>query len=150
MNPSASNLITKPDPLASGGRQPPGSTAQPDRVLAKLIEDLAARLQAGEEIDLDAFAAAQGENAEALRQLIPTIELLADLGRSAASSGSLPAAPDEGASGTLGDFRILRQIGRGGMGIVYEAEQISLGRRVALKLLPFAGALDPRQLVSVP
>jgi WD40 repeat protein/serine/threonine protein kinase len=59
-----------------------------------------------------------------------------------------PARPlgEFAANRTLGDFRILREIGRGGMGIVYEAEQISLGRRVALKVLPFAAALDPRQL----
>ncbi|MCR4413041.1 MAG: protein kinase [Thermoguttaceae bacterium] len=48
--------------------------------------------------------------------------------------------------GTLGDFRLLREIGCGGMGVVYEAEQISLGRRAALKVLPFASVLDPRQL----
>ncbi len=46
----------------------------------------------------------------------------------------------------LGDFRILREIGRGGMGIVYEAVQLSLDRRVALKVLPFAAALDAKQL----
>jgi serine/threonine protein kinase/WD40 repeat protein len=46
----------------------------------------------------------------------------------------------------LGDFRIVRLLGRGGMGVVYEAEQISLQRRVAIKTLPFAGVLNQRQL----
>ncbi len=46
----------------------------------------------------------------------------------------------------LGDFRVLREAGRGGMGVVYEAEQISLRRRVALKVLPLSPIVDPRQL----
>lgn len=46
----------------------------------------------------------------------------------------------------LGGFRVVREIGRGGMGVVYEAIEIALGRRVALKVLPFAAAIDPRQI----
>ena len=50
------------------------------------------------------------------------------------------------ALGELGEFRLLREVGRGGMGVVYEADQKSLRRRVALKVLPFAAAIDARRL----
>jgi WD40 repeat protein/serine/threonine protein kinase len=51
-------------------------------------------------------------------------------------------APATAAPQRMGDFRILRVIGTGGMGVVYEAEQVSLGRHVALKVMPLALRLD--------
>src|SRR5262245_16484182 len=74
---------------------------------------------------------------ERLRQLFPAIRALADMG-SSSRRDARPAGQSDFADavrGLLGDFQIVREVGRGGMGVVYEATQISLGRRVALKVL---------------
>ncbi len=61
-------------------------------------------------------------------------------------SNAAEASEGETGIGNLGDFRLIAEVGRGGMGVVYEALQRSLNRRVALKVLPFAAAMDPTQL----
>jgi len=94
-----------------------------------------------------AFIAAACSGNEGLRERIAR---LLDIYGRVGSFLEVPAAPaidrtDQHAS-VLGEYRILREIGRGGMGVVYEAEQTSLHRRVALKILPFATVLDPKRL----
>ena len=117
-----------------------------------LLDDLVAELtdlfRAGDFAAIDALLDGHPGHADRLRRLLPALAIMEGLHASSGPSGAGPidAADPTGGLGVLGDFRILREVGRGGMGVVYEAEQISLGRRVALKVLPFAAAMDPRHL----
>lgn len=112
-----------------------------DHELEQIIESAFGRLQAGEVIDLEALAAAHPKYEPQLRELLPTVALLMRLGNSqqhASEQTALGNGHSDSPQRQLGDFRILRELGHGGMGTVYEAEQLSMGRRVALKVLPFA------------
>ena len=122
-------------------------SCQPDRssLLAARVAEIVERLGAGEPIDLKEVCADSPGLFEELEMLLPTLEAVVDFEQSATPDRAL-GFEDESVRGTLGDFRILRELGRGGMGIVYEAEQVSLGRRVALKVLPLAATLSPPQL----
>lgn len=84
-------------------------------------------------------------------ELADCLDGLGLMHEAAASIASSPAASREADNlaqpgKPIGDFQIVREIGRGGMGIIYEAVQLSLGRRVALKVLPLAASLDTKYL----
>jgi serine/threonine protein kinase/Flp pilus assembly protein TadD len=112
--------------------------------LAELVERLNARLQAGEPFDPEQVLRDHPEYAEELRKLLPTMADLAELSWSPSSGPAREISAI--ALGDLGDYHLIHEVGRGGMGVVYEAEQVSLGRRVALKVLPYAATMDPKQL----
>ena len=110
--------------------------------LARVLDDYLAAVEAGEVVDPNGLAAAHPQIADRLRACLSVLRVASRVEARADADAAIEPAVDA----RLGDFRILRMIGRGGMGIVFEAEQVSLRRRVALKVLPFAAALDLHQL----
>jgi serine/threonine protein kinase/tetratricopeptide (TPR) repeat protein len=118
---------------------------QTDESLELLVGDLAGeyfeQLQRGEQPDIEDYAQRFPEIADKLRQGLSALLLLGQ-----STDSSLRGGAEQPTTGLLGDFRILHQIGRGGMGVVYEAEQLSMGRRVALKVLPFAAMAQQKGL----
>jgi hypothetical protein len=100
---------------------PPVTSSRADPSLELLIDELTDRLQAGESLNLEAYADQHPEHAEQLRKLIPALEMMVHLKCSAVLGAAHSAPPDRGPElelGELGDFRLFREVGRGGMGIV--------------------------------
>ena len=113
-------------------------------LLTRLADEFARRYRAGERPSLQEYIDRHPELADEIRELLPTmaeIEQVKEDHQEAAEQDDTQPTP---ALDRLGDFRILREVGKGGMGIVYEAEQVSLGRHVALKVLPRTMLLDAR------
>jgi WD40 repeat protein/serine/threonine protein kinase len=128
------------------------SDASGDRRVVEALELYIDALEAGRPPDREEYLAQHGAIAHELAECLDGLEFvhataarLHEHGTSGEEWGDDPLGVLS-TEATLGDFRILREVGRGGMGIVYEAEQLSLRRRVALKVLPFAAAIDPKQL----
>jgi eukaryotic-like serine/threonine-protein kinase len=117
------------------------------RVLLPMLEALAMarpRNPAPANAEQDPRLPADGTPAGDAAGVTPAATLSANASP-ATNPKSNPGAPGENPK-LLGDFELIREVGRGGMGIVYEARQVSLGRRVAVKVLPAASLLDERQL----
>src|SRR5262249_58962815 len=112
-------------------------------LLDRLVEEFAARLRCGEQPALKDYTDRYPELADELRELFPALvqvehvkEICHDRDEAEQARTTSPSLSQ------VGDYRVIREIGRGGLGGVYEAEQVSLGRRVALKGLPWPSGRD--------
>ncbi len=120
---------------------PDGAPTCSDRA-SQALDEYLKLLESGFAPEVEQFLLAYPELADGLRG---QIEALREIHQAAASLQPVsPAmAPRQG---WLGSYRLIREIGRGGMGVVFEAEDTTMGRRVALKVLPFAALLNDKQL----
>src|SRR5262249_19978051 len=125
------------------------SSSSPSGRVAALADSFLARYRRGERPALAEYTDRYPELAEEILLVFPALVEMEQLGPrpgagEATGSFAGPEPALEPAIRQIGDYRILREIGRGGMGVVYEAEQESLGRHVALKVLPGYARPDPK------
>lgn len=126
-----------------------------DSELAEVLDGYLRSLENNAPLDVERLVAEHPTIAEDIRAFVASVDMLHGATQGVNLDSASEPARTVGANHTsakrhadkrLGDFEIGPEIGRGGMGVVYEATQISLQRKVALKVLPFAAMWDHKQI----
>jgi serine/threonine protein kinase len=143
MNSSSSHFASEPSESSSFLKQL--TPEQRPRAL-RILEAFLQALERNGYADAEQWLAADPDLATVLRPYLAKLDELHRAAEMIRGDPSSAGTDDEPTTShrRLGDYRIVREVGRGGMGVVYEAEQLSLARRVALKVLPYAAVLDQR------
>ena len=128
------------------------SSESPSALVMQLAEEFLERYRRGERPALKGYIDRNPELADEIRSVFSAMAMMENI--AIRDNSPAPAETDTTCGGQpklshlpeqLGDYRIIREIGHGGMGVVYEAEQVSLGRHVALKVLSAHLVRDHKQ-----
>lgn len=137
--------------ILTGRRNPMSTSESRSAVVMELAEEFLERYRQGQRPSLKDYIDRHPELADEVREVFPAMAMMENIAINDDSlDGETTEAPDcsrctPPLPRQIGDFRIIREIGHGGMGVVYEADQVSLGRHVALKILPVQMLSDRKQ-----
>ncbi len=108
-----------------------------------IVDSFSARLEKGDRPSIAEYKQKYPHLAERIDAILPALVVLENVD---SDHEDRKLAVDDSIPEVLGDYRIIQEIGRGGMGIVFEAQHATMRRRVALKVLPKSSAEKPNYL----